>query len=117
VRSEVCPYGAGPRGQPRYPQPCCPLAEQRVPHAAIDSLEASVPRAFGGCRGAEPSCLVGQRQGLELLHQLAGKVDAGIRASRFEDWDADRFPRRKLTFRGVLHIKMVGYGSGGGCFL
>jgi hypothetical protein len=76
-----------------------------------------VPRAFGGCRGAEPSCLVGQRQGLELLHQLAGKVDAGIRASRFEDWDADRFPRRKLTFRGVLHIKMVGYGSGGGCFL
>jgi hypothetical protein len=37
----------------------------------------------------EPAVLVGQWQGLQLLHQLAGKMGAGIRASLSEDCGDD----------------------------
>jgi hypothetical protein len=67
--------------------------------------------------GQNRAVLVGQRQGLQLLHQLAGEVGACTRASRLEDWGADRGPRCKETFGGLLQFKMVGYGSGGGYVL
>jgi hypothetical protein len=53
----------------------------------------------------KPAVLAGQQYGLQLLHQLAGEVGAGIRASRLEGRGADRGPRRTETLRGVLQFK------------
>jgi hypothetical protein len=79
-------------------------SEQLVPHAAIDSLEASVQRAF---LEQEPAAavLVGQRQGLQLLHQLAGEVGASIRTSPLEHRGANWDPSCKETFSGVLVVQ------------
>jgi hypothetical protein len=57
VCSEDCPHVAGPRGPTSHPQPCSPLAVHHVPHAAMDSLEESMPRSVGGCHVAEASGL------------------------------------------------------------
>jgi hypothetical protein len=81
-------------------------ASKQVRHA---SLIAAVEQ--------ETAVLVGQWQGLQLLHQLAGKIGAGIHASPSEDCGDNRGPCRKETFRGVLQLKIVCYGSGSGCVL
>jgi hypothetical protein len=57
IPNNVMDITAGPGGQTLRPPPCSPLAEQRVPHVAMDSLEASVPLAVEGCHGAEASSL------------------------------------------------------------
>jgi hypothetical protein len=53
----------------------------------------------------EPAILVGLRQGLKLLHQLAGEVGASIPTSRLEDWGANRGPPLQGDLQGRAAVE------------